>query len=174
MSTEGAGRTAVRVGLVSVLLLSASCMPSSEDLSPERRQAIRDSVGTFLDDWVDRIEALDVDGIAGFYSADEAFRWIEDGRVRYRSRDEVGASLGGLEAQLSGLDFRWESRRIDPVGPGAAVVTGIFDQTFEFRGGGGFGFRGAVSAVVRHEPGGWRFLVGHTSTAPEEERGGGG
>lgn len=173
MKPGKAGSANATAALLSVLLVSISCGPASESLTPARRDAIRDSVETFLDLWEARAEALDVEGMAALYSGDEAFRWIEDGSVRYRSREDVRESLRGLEGQLTGLDFRWEGLRIDPVGPGAAVVTGSFIQALQLGERGSFEFRGVVSALVRHEAEGWRFLVGHASTLREgdgEER----
>lgn len=136
------------------------------------RAAIVDSVTDMLTAFRAAAGSLDPDSLSRFYVADSTFRWIEDGAVRYTSRDDIAAAVRGLRGSVQRSRLLYDGTVITPLAPGiASVVTG-FAQQFTMADGSQGGFAGAMTAVVVHRAEGWQFLGGHTSSAaaPTRER----
>jgi len=149
------------VALFVALVAGARCMPSQSGLTASRGAAIRDSVGTALNDFRRYSAAAQWDSLMQLYSADSSFRWIENGR-------RVG--IAGVRNALSGLpptlrvETTYDSTEIAPVAPGIGVVT-MYYQTRFVGSPTPVQFGGAMSMVWTHEPRGWRILSGHSSSA---------
>lgn len=108
-------------------------------------------------------------GVAGaweaagdFYSDSPAFRFYENGELRYESADDVRAALAdlGLGAQLT---TEYSDTDIEPLAPGLAQVRSRFESTLRGEDGSEISYGGAVTMLWVHERGGWRILSGHSS-----------
>lgn len=130
-----------------------------------RRAAITDSVRTTLDGFVAAMEAGDWERLAEFYADDPRFRWLEDGRVTYDSKEAIVTSLGDVGGSFTHGTLEYSDVEITPLAPGLAAFTAGFDQRLVGSDGGSFSFSGVMGATLIHEPDGWKFLNGHTSTA---------
>ncbi len=153
-------------GLLVATLLLAACgagVRPSSTLSAADGAAISDSVSRLVAAWREAVVARDTVALATFYSTDAAFRWIEDGEVRYRSATELAEAWRGTVQGVAAMDLLLDQLVITPVGPGAAVVTTAFTQKVTDTAGRSGGFTGATSLVAVSTPDGWRFLTGHTS-----------
>lgn len=144
-----------------------ACAPDAPEnpFDEARRAAITDSVQATLDGFVAAMEAGDWEGLAQFYAADPRFRWLEDGRVTYGSKEAIVASLGDVGGSFTHGTLEYSDVEITPLAPGLAAFTARFEQRLVGSDGGGFSFSGVMGATLVHEPDGWRFLNGHTSTA---------
>lgn len=162
-SRTGWGRT-IALGLVGVAWACAPDAPPGP-FDEARRAAITDSVRTTLDAFVAAIETGDWERLAEFYAADARFRWMEDGRVMYDSREAIVTSLAEVEESFTHGSLEYHDLEITPLAPGLAAFTAGFEQRLVGADGGGFSFSGVLGATLVHGPDGWRFLFGHTSTA---------
>jgi ketosteroid isomerase-like protein len=149
--------------------LALACRPAPARLSAEHARAIVDSVRATFADYAGRLNARDIDSVARFYSADSGFVWLEDGQVRYRSRDSIRVALAGLLA-FRNVRISIDSPAVTALGPGAAAISATFDQALVDSAGGGAGFVGAMTIAARHTPAGWKWIAGHTSVRREPRR----
>lgn len=102
------------------------------------------------------------DSLAVLYSPSTAFRFLESGSIRYGSRAAVRAALTAAPAGTH-ITTNYRDLQIDPVAPGAAMVTALFETTFADSSGPRFRFSGALSLLWTHEAEGWRIRSGHSS-----------
>ena len=146
------------------LCASLGCQPDMDagGLSEAHAAAIRDSVSTALDAFRELGSGPDPTAAARFYSESPAFRFYENGALRYESAADVRAALRGLgpamriTTEYSGID-------IVALAPGIALVRSLFESTVQGEGGSAFTYGGAMTTVWVHEADGWRILSGHTS-----------
>jgi hypothetical protein len=148
---------------LALIAMVSGCSPPAR-LTPAHRSAIIDSVGTMLADFRAAAGSLDSDSVARFYVSDSTFRWIEDGVIRYTSRDQIAAAYRGMVGSVTATRLLYDGTVITPLAPGVAAVATGFAQQFTMRNGLSGGFAGAVTAVVVHRAAGWQFLQGHTSS----------
>ncbi len=152
------------IGACLGILSTSACSETAHELSPEERQAVSDSVQTFLDGYLDAM----LDGrwaeVAEAYSSDSRLRLLEDGRVAYRDRAQISEALASLGDQFPNVEIAFGELEILPLAPGLAEVLTTYEQSFSNSEGAGFELKGALSFTLIHEPLGWRILVGHTST----------
>ncbi len=123
-----------------------------------------DSVTSMLTAWRQAVSARNADLVAKFYADDPGFRWIEDGTVRYTSRQQVAEAYRSLAPSLRSLEFTLDNPQVTPLAPGVALVTTLFTQKVTDSLGAVTGFAGALTLTVVHADTGWRFLAGHTSS----------
>ncbi len=154
----------MRRALPLVLLFACSRGPAPAALTAEHRVAMVDSVTTMLTAWREAVNARDADRIATFYAADPQFRWIEDGAVRYTSREQVAEAYKAMLLSLRAMAMTLDNPAVTPLGPGAALVTTGFAQKVTDTTGAITGFAGMLSMTVVHTDSGWQFLAGHTSS----------
>lgn len=155
-------------GLALALAATAwACAPDAPEnpFDEARRAAITDSVRATLDDFAAAMEVGDWERLAEFYADDPRFRWLEDGRVRYDSKQAIVASLGEAGGSFTHGTLEYTEVEITPLAPGLAAFSARFEQRLVGSDGGGFSFRGVLGATLVHGPAGWRFLHGHTSTS---------
>ncbi len=154
---------ALRAALAAVMLGACAPHPDEAALSAAHRTAIIDSVRPVVAAWTDAMNHRDAAAAARYYSDDPAFRWIENGEIRYTSPAEVVAAMSEVFPSLRTFDLHLVEPTITPVAPGAASVTASFTQTMTDTAGKVVGIAGAVSFTMVHADSGWRILVGHSS-----------
>jgi uncharacterized protein (TIGR02246 family) len=147
-----------------LLLLGCTRSAPTAPLAPEHRAAIVDSVTTMLTAWREAVDTRDADRVATFYADGPEFRWIEDGMVRYTSRQQVLEAYRGLMPSLRALAFTLDNPQVTPLAPGVALVTTVFTEKLTDTLGTVTGFAGTLTLTVVHADSGWRFLAGHTSS----------
>lgn len=152
--------------LIAGLLLTACdrATPERVGLDAPHRSAIIDSVTETLAAFRAAVAVMDVDSVASFYAADSAFRWIEDGELRYRSREAVAAALREAAPYMGNSMLVYDGTVVTPLGPGVASLVTGFAQRFTTPDGVTGGFAGVITAVLVHRHGRWQFLQGHTSS----------
>ncbi|WP_419165259.1 nuclear transport factor 2 family protein [Candidatus Palauibacter sp.] len=148
--------------------LCLGCQPEAAPLTETHASAIRDSVAGALDRFRDLGAAADWEAVGDFYSESPAFRFHENGELRYPTSADVRAALAefppGMRAETT-----YRDTEIEALAPGLALVHALFESTFSGDGGFGFSFGGAVTMLWAHETGGWRILNGHSSAPVPRE-----
>lgn len=124
----------------------------------------------FLASYLEAIAARDTATLRGMYAQPDRFVWIEEGAVRYRSADDVFASLSGFSADAS-IDTEIETLRVAMLTGGAAHAWTSFTTTVSGQGG-AYSFGGVMSVVLEPSDEGWRIVGGHVSSPPAPRGGG--
>ena len=124
--------------------------------------AIRDSVSSALEAFRELGSGSDPTVVGGFYSESPAFRFYENGTLRYASAAELRAALEGLGPGTR-ITTEYSDVDIEALAPGLALVRSLFESTLHGEGGFAFNYGGAMTTVWVHESDGWRILSGHTS-----------
>lgn len=151
-------------GCLTALLLGATaCGAPRATLTAAHRAAMVDSVEGMLTAWRDAFNARDFARAATFYSSDSAFRWLENGEMRFRTARELGDTMQAEGPGLGAVALSLVEPEITPVAPGVAEVTSSFAEKVTDPTGQMTGFAGVMSMTVIHGDSGWRFLVGHVS-----------
>jgi ketosteroid isomerase-like protein len=145
------------------VLLLAACTAQSPALTPVHRTAIVDSVQVVLTAWRDAFNAKDFARAATFYSNDPAFRWFENGELKFRTALELGDTMKTEAPRFRALTLSLIEPEITPMAPGIAEVTTTFAEKITDSAGQMTGVAGAISMTVVHGDSGWRFVVGHVS-----------
>lgn len=128
------------------------------------RAAIVDSVEQRLDAFRAAVATMQADSVATFYVGDASLRWIEDGEVRYRSREEIATALREAAPFMRDAQLLYDGTMVTPLAPGVASIVTGFAQKFTTPDGSRAGFAGAITAVMVHTDEGWQFQTGHTSS----------
>lgn len=165
-SSDDARRALLRPHLLALGVLAlATCQPPAELPDDAEADTVAE-VTAFLDSYRAALDGRDTLRLASFYLDDGRFVWLEDGEVRYRSADEVAASLSSLpEGMVVSTDY--DETVIEPVGADGASATMQFLTTIG-EGPSAFEFGGVISMTLERGPEGWRIVTGHTSTASPE------
>ena len=153
--------------LATLVATAVACAPGR--LSDGHAAAIQDSVRAMLEDFMEVAQANDWDSVVTFYADDPRFRIIEDGVVRYRSRDEVLSSLASMGSGMT-VSTNYDETSVEALAPGAASLTTRFETSISDTSGWGFAYGGIVTWTLVNTESGWKILQGHTSTARPPER----
>jgi len=146
------------------LITMTACGAASTKLTPAHRDAIVDSVQTMVSAWRDAFNARDFARAASFYATDSAFRWFENGDLKFASAAALRDTMLAEAPTFRSLSMSLQGVTITPVAPGVAEFSATFTETVVDTAGKTMGIAGAVSATAVHGGSGWRFLVGHSST----------
>jgi ketosteroid isomerase-like protein len=147
--------------LVGALALGGCHAPQ---FTAAHRAAERDSVAQMLDAWRGALAARDFGRAATFYSSDSAFRWFQDGELKYRSARELGDTMLAMAPTVRDFGISLIEPEITPLAPGVAIITTNFAEKITDTTGETIGLAGALSMTAIHSDSGWRFLIGHTSS----------
>lgn len=146
-----------------ILFVVAGCAPQPVALTAPHRAAIVDSVQVMLTAWRDAFNTRDFARAATFYSSDSAFRWFENGEMKFRTAKELGDTMKAEAPAFRALEMSLVEPEITPMAPGVAEVTSNFAERITDSTGETFGLAGAMSMTAVHGDSGWKFLVGHVS-----------
>jgi len=140
-----------------------ACSGAAPSFGAAHRAAIVDSVHTMLGAWHDAFNAKDFAKAASYYSGDSAFRWIENGELKFQSARQLRDTMLAEAPAFKSLEMSLIEPVITAVAPGVAEVSSGFAQKITDNAGQSFGLAGAMSMTVVHGDSGWKFLVGHVS-----------
>ncbi|MBI1810127.1 MAG: nuclear transport factor 2 family protein [Gemmatimonadetes bacterium] len=111
------------------------------------------------------LNAADWTRVITFYADDPRFEWVEDGEVRYPSKDALAQSFDAMRETGSTIVFKTEPPHVAVLGPGVAALRASFETTIVDKEGKPFTFGGLLTIDVIKTAEGWKFLRGHTSSA---------
>ena len=146
------------------LCASLGCQAGADpaELSEAHAAAIRDSVSSALQAFRELGSGPDPTAAAGFYSESPAFRFYENGMLRYGSAADVRAALEGVGAGMR-ITTEYSDTDVAALAPGLALVRSLFESRLQGESGFALTYGGAMTTVWVHEADGWRILSGHTS-----------
>ncbi|MGE3180824.1 MAG: nuclear transport factor 2 family protein [Phycisphaerae bacterium] len=164
ISNVARDRVFARGGVLTLLVIGviATCGTTvyvAEDTDAEKE------LRAFVDRYKNTIEADDMEAIRDLYVADKRFAWFTDGRLLYKTRDDIVDSFNGFAA--SGMTFSTELTdvRETPLGDDFATIDMSFATKANVREGQGFSYAGAMTMVLeRSADKKWRIISGHSST----------
>ncbi len=112
------------------------------------------------------LNAADWPRVISFYADDPRFEWIEDGEVRYPSKDAIAPSFEAMAETGSTIVFKTEPPHVAVLAPGVAALRVSFETTIVDKEGKPFTFGGLLTIDLIKTTDGWKFLRGHTSSVP--------
>lgn len=113
----------------------------------------------------------DWERVGDLYADDPDFLVLEDGRVRYRSANEVRRALTSMAASFE-VSTAFAGTDVIVLAPDRAHVATIVRQRFVGEGR-ALEFEAALSLLLIRTEAGWKILRAHTSSRREDGRGGG-
>ncbi|OEK00181.1 hypothetical protein BFP97_01025 [Roseivirga sp. 4D4] len=156
----------MKVKLLMVLMIAitscASKAPSYFD-----KDALANEIQQRFNAFVTGMNKLDGEALLDFYSNDERFYWVEDGKIQYANKEALAASLNGLVGMLSSSNMNVLKTRVEVTSETTALCYAEYEQAMVMSSGGGFDINGAMTILMQKEAGVWRFLIGHSSTKKE-------
>lgn len=145
-----------------VFVLIAGCAERQIDTETSHAE-----LSDFVKEYEVAFSSADTAAIRTLYAADNRFSWLEDGTVRYRSRNDIVDAIAEFPS-----DAAVETTLISPtfllLGPDHATISGQFESRFDLVSY-SFDLHGAVSMVVERSGDGWHIVAGHTSSLKERE-----
>jgi len=151
--------------LLSLVLTLGACDPPSGEAGVSQADPATE-VEAFLEQYLKASSARDTARLRDFYVDDGRFVWMEDGRVQYRSIEEVFAGLGSLPPDMA-LHTETTDLSVSVIGLSGAHAWTDFVTTVG-DGAQGFQFGGLLSFVLEKRGEGWRIVGGHTSSVREQ------
>lgn len=152
----------MRVALTALL---AACAPMDAARSPD---ALQVEVQAFLQRWNTAIAEGNASAVRSAYSDSPRFAWHEDGALRYRSREEIVASLGSFPPGTRVTTELSEIAARELAHPHVHVSAAF--RTRLTMPSGPFAFSGVFTATLERTAEGFVFVDGHTSTKRPESR----
>lgn len=125
-------------------------------------------VADFLKVYRTALDERDAAVLPTLYVDDERFEWLENGEVRYRSAEEVIASLASFPPEMR-VESAYADTSVQCVGEDGAAVSMSFETTIG-EGESAFAFTGAISMTLERSDEVWRIVNGHTSTHGDDDR----
>ena len=148
-------------------LVLAACQPGGSQLTTRHRDALADSIRTFLNEFVETVNRGDVSAVIPYTAADDGFNWAEDGRLRYPSHASLVTVFDSLAQAIRTVNLVMDQPKVVPLRPGLVALTATFRQSITDTSGLMVRYAGVLTAVIEHREDGWKFLLGHASTNPD-------
>lgn len=157
-----------RIPFASLLIsLGLAACQAGGQLTARHREALADSIRTFINEYVETVNGGDVLALIPYYADDESFHWAEDGRLRYPSHASLVTAFDSLAKTIRSVSLVMDQPKVVPLRPGLAALSATFRQSVTDTSGQVVRFAGAFTTVVEHRGDGWKFLLGHASTNPD-------
>ena len=150
--------------------LFAACGTSAPEaaLDADRAAAIRDSVAILLEAIAHDLSDGGPMAWLGHFEETPAFFMSSDGAILFPTADSAATFVRGLARRYTEIELEWIDVRIEPVGPGLAVVGASYEETLTDIAGAELDFAGYVTALARHGADGWRLQHLHWSSPTQE------
>ena len=135
--------------LAIVVGLTSGCpSPQSGEPPPDPTELEAAALASF-EQYQVALNEGDLDAALAFYSDDPNFHWVEEGAVRYDSKESIRSSLEQL-SQMGAVTTDYADVRVELVGSDVALVTGLYETRIAGSGDGqpGFSFRGAMTLTL--------------------------
>jgi ketosteroid isomerase-like protein len=110
------------------------------------------------------LNAGDWDAVIAYYADDPRFEWIEDGEVRYASKDAIAPSFEAMKGTGSKIRYVVEPPRIAVLAPTVVNLRTKFETTIIDKAGSPLTFGGMITIDMIKTKDGWKFLRGHVSS----------
>lgn len=154
--------------LATVIILTISC--SGADTNEElNHEAIQNEVAGVLEAYVDQVNARGIQGLEAYFSDDERFYWVEDGRLQYPDRDSLIAGIAQFYPQVDSVNMVINKKEIQVINRNFATLYAEYVEDFVLNSGYAFTLDGAITSLMIREDSTWKFLNGHSSIKKPRE-----
>ncbi len=155
--------------LLALSLLSCGG-PSTEPDEAGRSSAIADSVRAFADTIAAGITARGPAAWRDYLADEPTFFMAAEGRLVFANSEAAARAIQGLVQQIARMELQWgDSLRVDPLGPGLALIAAPYHEVRIDAGGTRVVEDGYFTGVAGHGPSGWRLRNAHWSVKPPAE-----
>jgi len=110
--------------LACVVLATLGACTFTASLSDQARTAVADTVRIQAEAFVAALAARDADKLAGLFTADSDFVYVDQGKM-YPDRQALRDAAAGFFGRLRTASGRWDRQHILVQGLGAAAFTGV-------------------------------------------------
>lgn len=148
------------------LLLVASCA-QPERSTTAQMDAAQAGAAALVEEWAAAGSEGRWADLMALYADEPAFTWVEQGEIRYADRNAIEAGLAQVRAANLRVHTVVSNVVATPLSPDAAIVRANYSIMFGDPAQGGYSFDGILTGVAVQRDGGWQFLQGHLSSAPQ-------
>jgi hypothetical protein len=158
-------RAVIGTVLAACLAMSACRfeVPRRPTFSPTQASAVADSARTFLEQVASGVTR---EGPAAWrrYFTDSAFFMASEGQLVFSSGAAAAQGIQALTHLIRRIELTWgDSLRIDPIGPGFAVVGASYREVRVDTAGHRVDEAGYFTGLAEHRPVGWQLRDAHWS-----------
>lgn len=140
-----------------------SCTPADTP-SKLNRKKLSGEITSMFHQYVAQLNQMDLTDLQSYFSDNPDFYWIEEGILRYPTKQKLIESLKSFYPNLEASHMEYENEHIYIIDENYATLSMQFQQKIEMKSGFGFEIKGVLSVLLLKENGRWTFLSGHTST----------
>ncbi len=163
------------VGLIAGLALGAcdgGRMPEpSRALDAAHAVALTDSVRAFVGTVARGVSRDGPAAWRGYFEDSPAFFMASEGQLVFPTSDSATRAIRGLAQRIASIELRWgEGLRVDPLGPGLAVVAAPYTEVQVDKAGRRVEEAGFFTGIAEHRGVGWQFRDAHWSVAGPPSR----
>lgn len=142
------------------------CDRSPAALTAVHRAALADSVRALALAMVEDVSREGPVAWRRYFAEDSAFFMAAEGWLQFPSSDSASRAIAGLVLQIRSIELRWGGElRVDPLGPGLAMVAAPYFEVWVDAAGRRFEETGYFTGLAEHRAEGWRFRNAHWSLA---------
>ncbi len=128
-------------------------------------QVAMGSAGDAFAAYVDAFNAQRWDRVLALYSDQPGFRWVENGKVVYASKQDVSDAYGWLREHVRRASYLPSDTNVTGLSSDTAQVSTRFVARVETTDGREFAYSGDMRMDLHREGGVWRIAGGETHTA---------
>lgn len=151
-----------------ILLLGLSgCTEVTQSVSD--KQALTSEIAQRLDSFVVSMNRLSEVELEDFYSDDPSFYWIEDGHLRYPSKENLLGAMTGLIQAANSTNLKILQSKTEILDQSTAMLFIEYEQSISMKSGFELDLDGAMTVLLKKEDGRWNFLTGHSSTKKQRQ-----
>jgi ketosteroid isomerase-like protein len=152
-----------RLLVLVIALLTRSATAQGSLRSTAADQALADSIRTMFSDYQARMNSGDYAGGFQYYADDSRAYWVEEGEVKPMTRAARDRAVEQLRG-MGGSHYSYSDTQVTILDRDVALLATKFVVTLG-TGASAVTFSGFVTITLIRTPAGWRFLIGHTSSA---------
>lgn len=124
---------------------------------------IESEVAKVFNAYVDQTNSTGLDGIETYFSDDERFYWVEDGRIQYPTKEAMVKGIQEFFPTVESLNLKILEKNIDAINENTAALYAEYSQDIVLKSGYEFTLDGAMTILLIWKNGEWKFLNGHSS-----------
>jgi hypothetical protein len=135
-------------------------------------RAISDSVRAFAGIVAQGVSRAGPAAWREFFEDGPAFFMAAEGQLVFPTSDSATHAIRGLAQRMASIELRWgvEGVRVDPLGPGLAVMAAPYTEVRVDKAGRRVEEAGFFTGIAEHRDLGWQFRDAHWSVAGPPSR----
>ena len=144
---------------------------SGRALDVAHARALTDSVRAFAGIVAQGVSRDGPAAWRGFFEDSPAFFMAAEGQLVFPTSDAATRAIRGLAQRIASIELRWGAGlRVDPLGPGLAVMAARYTEVRVDNAGRRVEEAGFFTGIAEHRDLGWQFRDAHWSVAGPPSR----